>query len=108
MARKKGENKGYSYTYNESGSVTCRKYFDMPDGTRKQLRGTGNTKTEARKNLDKKYAEICKQGKQIKSEGYTVKTWCEYWLNNVKTNLKGNTKDSYYFSFKNHIFPILR
>ena len=107
MAKKKGKNKGYSVTYNECGSVTVRKYFDMPNGTRKQLPATGDTEAKAIKNLDAKYAKICKQGKEIKSNGYTVKTWCEYWLQNVKTNLKGNTKDSYYFSFKNHIFPLL-
>ncbi len=107
MARKKGKNKGYSYRYNKSGTVTCREYFDMPNGTSKQLSATGKTEDESRKKLKAKYAEICKQGKEIKSQGYTVKTWYIYWLKNVKTNLKGNTKDSYYFSFKNHISPSL-
>ena len=107
MARKKGKNKGYSYRYNKSGTVTCREYFDMPNGTSKQLSATGKTEEESRRKVKAKYAEICKQGKQIKSKGYTVKSWCKYWLENVKTNLKGNTKDSYYFSFKNHIYPIL-
>ena len=107
MAKKKGKNKGYTYRYNRSGTVTCRAYFDMPNETSKQLSATGRTEEESRKELKAKYAEICKQGKQIKSNGYTVKTWSEYWLENVKTNLKGNTKDSYYFSFKNHIYPIL-
>lgn len=107
MATKKGKNKGYTYRYNKSGTVSCRAYFDMPNNTRQQLSATGKTEEESRKNLLAKYSDICKQGKQIKSKGYTVKTWCEYWLKNVKTNLKGNTKDSYYFSFKNHIYPIL-
>lgn len=107
MATKKGKNKGYTYRYNKSGTVTCRAYFDMPNNIRQQLSATGKTEEESRKNLLAKYSDICKQGKQIKSKGYTVKTWGEYWLKNVKTNLKGNTKDSYYFSFKNHIFPIL-
>lgn len=107
MARKSGKNKGYSYRYNKCGTVTCRKYFNIPNGNREQLSATGKTEDESRKKLDEKYAEICRQGKKIKSQGYTVKTWLEYWLKNVKTNLKGNTKDSYYFSFKNHIFPLL-
>lgn len=107
MATKKGKNKGYTYRYNKSGTVSCRAYFDMPNNTRQQLSATGKTEEESRKNLLAKYSDICKQGKQIKSKGYTVKTWGEYWLQNVKTNLKGNTKDSYYFSFKNHIYPIL-
>lgn len=107
MARKSGKNKGYTYRYNKCGTVTCRKYFTMPNGKREQLPATGKTKEEARKKLDEKYANICRNGKQIKSQGYTVKTWCEYWRLNVKTNLKGNTKDSYYFSFKNHIYPTL-
>ena len=107
MAHKKGKNKGYTYRYNKSGTVTCRAYFDMPNGTRQQLPATGKTEEEARKNLQTKYAEICKQGKQIKSKGYTVKSWCNYWLKNVKTNLKGNTRDSYYSSFENHIYPLI-
>lgn len=107
MARKKGKNKGYTYRYNKSGTITCRAYFDIPDGTRQQLSATGKTEEESRKNLQTKYAEICKQGKRIKSNGYTVKSWCEYWLKNVKTNLKGNTKDSYYSSFKNYIYPLI-
>ena len=107
MAKKKGKNKGYTYRYNKSGTVTCRAYFDMPNGTRQQLPATGKTEEEARKNLQTKYAEICKQGKQIKSKGYTVKSWCNYWLKNVKTNLKGNTRDSYYSSFENHIYPLI-
>ena len=105
MANKKGENTGYSYRYNKSGTVSCRKYFTMPDGYRKQLFATGGTKGEARDNLDIKYTEICKNGKQICSKGYTVETWLNYWLKNIKINLKGNTKDSYYDSFKNHIIP---
>ena len=107
MANKKGENTGYSYRYNKSGTVSCRKYFTMPDGYRKQLFATGGTKGEARDNLDIKYTEICKNGKQICSKGYTVETWLNYWLKNIKINLKGNTKDSYYDSFKNHIIPLL-
>lgn len=107
MANKKWENTGYSYRYNKSGTVSCRKYFTMPDGYRKQLFATGKTKGEARDNLDFKYTEICKNGKQICSKGYTVETWLNYWLNNIKINLKGNTKDSYYDSFKNHIIPLL-
>ena len=43
MAKKKGKNKGYSYRYNKSGTVTCREYFDMPNGTSKQLSATGKT-----------------------------------------------------------------
>lgn len=107
MAKKSGKNKGYSYKYNKCGTVSCRKYFTIPNENRKQLSATGNSEEESRRKLDEKYAKICKHGKQIKSQGYTIKTWCVYWLENVKTNLKGNTKDSYYFSFKNHIFPIL-
>ena len=108
MAKKRGKNKGYSYRYNKNGTVTCREYFNMPNGRSEQLCATGKTEEESRKKVKAKYAEICKQGKQIKPQGYTVKTWCKYWLKNVKTNLKGNTRDSYYFSFNNHIFPILR
>lgn len=107
MANKKGKNKGYSYKYNKSGTVTCRKYFTMPDENRKQLSATGKSEAEARNELDEKYAMICRRGKEIKSKGYTVKSWCQYWLKNVKTNLKGNTKDSYYDSFTNHIIPLL-
>lgn len=107
MAKKRGENKDYTYRKTKSGKIECRAYFDMPDGTRKQLPARGKTKKEARENLKAKYAEICKQGKQIKPQSYTVKTWYKYWLKNVKTNLKGKTKDNYYFSFKNHIDPIL-
>ena len=107
MANKKGENTGYSYRYNKSGTVSCRKYFTMPDGYRKQIFDTQETKGEARDNLDIKYTEICKNGKQICSKGYTVETWLNYWLKNIKINLKGNTKDSYYDSFKNHIIPLL-
>ncbi len=107
MANKKGKNKGYSYRYNKNGTVTCRKYFTMPEGNKNQLSSTGNTEKESREKLDKKYAEICKQGKQIKPKGYTVKSWLKYWFKNVKTNLKGNTKDSYYSSFENHIIPLL-
>ena len=65
MANKKGKNKGYTYRYNPSGTVTCRAYFDMPDGTRKQLPATGRTEEEARKKLNANYAKICKQGKEI-------------------------------------------
>lgn len=107
MARKKGKNKGYSISKTKSGKICYKEYVDLPNGTRKQLSATGKTETEARENFKHKCAKIWKDGKQIKSQGYTVKTWCNYWLENVKTNLKGNTKDSYYFSFKNHIFPIL-
>lgn len=107
MAKKNGKNEGYTYRNTKSGKIECRAYFDMPDGTRKQLPARGKTKKESRENLKAKYAEICKQGKQIKPQGYTVKTWLNYWLTNVKTNLKGGTKDNYYFSFKNHIIPIL-
>jgi len=107
VSNKNGKNKGYTYRYNKSGTVTCRAYFDIPDSTRQQLSATGKTEDDARKNLNNKYANICKQGKQIKPQGYTVKTWLDFWLNNVKTNLKGNTRDSYYFSFKNHIIPAL-
>lgn len=105
MAKKSGKNKGYSYKYNKSKTVTCRKYYTMPNGIRKQLVATGNTEEDSRKKLDEKYANICKQGKQLKSNGYTVKTWCQYWLGNIKTNLKGSTKDRYYSAFKNHIYP---
>ena len=80
MAGKKGKNKGYTYRYNKNGTVTCRAYFDMPDGSRKQLPATGQTEEESRKKLLEKYGEICKQGKQIKSKGHTVQSWCEYWL----------------------------
>ncbi len=107
MAHKKGKNKGYTYRYNKSGTVTCRAYFDMPNGTRKQLSSTGKTEEESRKTLQNKYADICKQGKQIKSKSYTVKSWCVHWLKDVKTNLKGNTKDSYYSYFQNHIYPLI-
>lgn len=107
MARKKGKNKGYNVSKTKSGKIRFKQYADLPDGTRKQLSATGKTEAEARENFKRKYAKIWKDGKQIKSQGYTVKTWCEYWLKNVKTNLKGNTKDSYYFAFKNHIFPTL-
>lgn len=93
MARKSGKNKGYTYRYNKSGTVTCRKYFTMPDGHREQLPATGQAEEEARKKLDDKYAKICRQGKKIKSGSYTVKTWLKYWLTDVKTNLKGNTRD---------------
>lgn len=104
---KSGKNKGFSYRYNKSGTVTCRAYFDMPDNTRQQISATGKTEAEARRKLEQKYANICKKGKKIKIKSYTVETWLMWWLNNVKTNLKGNTKDSYYSSFTNHIFPIL-
>lgn len=107
MANKKGENKGYSYRITKSGKVECRAYFKMPDGCDKQLSARGKTKPEARNNLKTKYAEICKQGKQIKSTSYTVKSWSTYWLFEIKTNLKGNTRDSYYSSFVNHIFPVI-
>lgn len=107
MANKSGKNKGYSYRYNRSGTVTCRAYYHMLDGTSEQLSATGKTEEEARKKLNIKYSEICKQGRHIKSKGYTVKTWVTYWLVNVKTNLKGATRDSYYDSFKNHIIPLL-
>ncbi len=107
MARKSGKNKGYSYRDTSSGKRECRAYRKFPNGEVKQMSATGKTDAEARDNLNSKYAEICKQGKQIKPKGYTVKTWCEYWLKEIKVNLKGNTKDSYYFSFKNYIFPFL-
>lgn len=107
MARKSGKNKGYNISKTKSGKIQFKQYVDLPNGTRKQLSATGKNETEARENFKRKYAKMWKDGKVIKSQGYTVKTWCEYWLKNVKTNLKGNTKDSYYFSFKNHIFPIL-
>ena len=108
MAIKKGKNKGYSYRYNKNGTVTCRAYFDMPDKNRKQLSATGKTEDEARKKLLAKYSDISKQGKQIKSKGYTVKSWCEYWLFDIKkAELKGHTFDSYYKAFKNDIFPVI-
>ena len=107
MAHKKGKNKGYSYRYNESGTVTCRGYFDMPNGNRKQLSATGKTEQDSQNKLKRKYAEICKKGKQLHTSTYTVKGWLDYWLINVKSNLKGNTKDSYYNSFKNYIIPLL-
>lgn len=108
MARKKGKNKGYSYRYNKNGTVTCRAYFDMPDGNRKQLPATGETEDEARKKLLEKYGEICKQGKQIKSKGHTVQSWCEYWLFEIKKpTLKGKTFDGYYKKIKNNVYPLL-
>ena len=107
MARKSGKNKGYTYRTNKNGTVTCRAYFDMPSGIRKQISATGRTKEESRKELNSKYAEIWKQGKQINSKGYTVEKWINYWLLNIKTNLKGNTRDSYYKSFNKHIIPLL-
>lgn len=107
MANKKGKNKGYSYRYNPSGTVTCRKWVIMPDGSKKQLPATGRTETEARNKLDKKYAEICKQRKEIKDKGFTVKTWCTYWLFEIKIDLKGNTRDGYYSAFNNDIFPVI-
>lgn len=107
MANKKGKYKGYSYRYNESGTITCRAYFNMPDGNRKQLSATGKTEQDSQNKLKQKYAEICQKGKQIKPSTYTVKTWLNYWLINVKSNLKGNTRDSYYNSFKNYIIPLL-
>lgn len=107
MANKKGKNKGYTYRYNKSGTVTCRKWVIMPDGSKTQLPATGKTETEARNKLDKKYADICKEGKQIKDKGYTVKTWCKYWLFEVKIALKGNTRDCYYSAFTNYIFPVI-
>ena len=57
----------------------------MPNGKSEQLPATGKTE-EARKKLDEKYAEIYKQGKRIKSNGFTVKSWCEYWLFDIKKN----------------------
>lgn len=107
MANKKGKNKGYSYRYNKNGTVTCRAYFNMPNSTRKQLSATGKTEQDSQNKLKQKYAEIFKRGKQIKSSTYTVKSWLNYWLINVKSNLKGNTRDSYYNSFKNYIIPLL-
>lgn len=44
---------------------------------------------------------------EIKTNEYTVETWITFWLMNIKINLKGNTRDSYYSAFKNHIIPIL-
>lgn len=105
MANKKGKNEGYSYRVKPSGKVECRAYFDMPDGTRQQLGATDDTEDKARKKLNSKYAEICKQGKQIKSKGYTVKSWCSHWLFDLKPDLKGGTFDGYYSAFKNHIYP---
>lgn len=103
---KNGKNKGYRN--NPCGTITLRKYFEMPDKTKKQLQGTGKTKKEARKNLLDKYAKICKEGKKIKSNSYTVKSWLNYWLNEVKTDdLKGGTYDGYYNSFKNHVLPVI-
>lgn len=107
MAIKNGKNKGYSYRYNKSGTITCRAYFNMPDGNRKQLSATGKTEQDSQNKLKSKYAIICKKGKQIKSTNYTVKSWLNFWLTNIKTNLKGNTKDNYYASFENHIIPLL-
>ena len=60
MANKNGKNKGYSYRYNKSGTITCRAYYQMFDNTSKQLSATGKTEKEARKNLNIKYLEICK------------------------------------------------
>lgn len=105
MANKKGKNKGYTYRYNESGTVTCRKWVLMPDNTKKQLPATGKTETDARNKLEKKYAEICRQGKEIKSKSYTVKSWCTHWLFDLMPHLKGGTFDGYYSAFKNHIYP---
>lgn len=108
MAGKKGKNKGYTYRYNKNGTVTCRAYFDMPDGSRKQLPATGQTEEESRKKLLEKYGEICKQGKQIKSKGHTVQSWCEYWLFEIKKpTLKGKTFDGYYKKIKNNVYPQL-
>ncbi len=105
---KKGKNKGYSYRYNKSGTVTCRAYFDMPYGNRDQLSATGKTEEESRKKLLDKYAKICKEGKKIKPNNYTVKSWLNYWLNEVKSDdLKGGTYDGYYSSFKNHVLPVI-
>ena len=112
MAKKSGKNKGYSYRINKNKggktTVTCRKYFPMPNGKREQLSATGKTEEEARKKLDEKYAEIYKQGKRIKSNGFTIKSWCEYWLFDIKkTELKGHTFDGYYKAFENDIFPVI-
>lgn len=108
MAKKKGKNKGYSYRYNKNGTISCRAYFDMPDNTRKQLSATGRTEEESKDKLISKYAKICKEGKQIKSKGYTVKSWLKYWLFNIKkANLKGTTFDGYYNKITENVYPIL-
>ena len=109
MARKSGKNKGYTYRINKNGTVTCRAYFDMPSGIRKQISATGRTKEESRKELNYKYAEIWKQGKQINSKGYTVETWINYWLLNIdvkKFIIWLSEKLIEKFADKNFILPL--
>lgn len=107
---KEGKNKGYTYRYNKSGTVTCRAYFDMPNGTREQLPATGKTEKEAREKLKAKYAEICKEGKQIKVKNYTLEEWFNYWLYTIMKPIfdaKESDTTGWYTKLSKKFIPII-
>lgn len=81
MARKSGKNDGYTYRDTPNGKRECRAYKLLPSGEVKQLSARGNTDSEARKNLEKRYLEKCKKEKEeVKPTSYTVESWFNYWL----------------------------
>ncbi len=86
MARKSGKNKGYTYTKTESGTIRCRAYRDMPDGTRKQVSGTGKTEEAARKKLEQNYSKKLKNNEKSKKQTklYTLESWFTKWLYEIK------------------------
>lgn len=110
MAKKSGKNKGYSCTPTENGKFICREYFDMPDGTRKQLSATDTTEEKARRKLKNKYAKICKDGKKIKSKNYTLEKWFNYWLYQIMKpsfDAKGSDTTSWYTRLSKKFIPII-
>lgn len=110
MANKKGKNKGYSYRTNKNGTICCRKWVLMPDSTKKQISATGKTETEARNKVEKKYAEICKEGKTIKVKNYTVKSWFSYWLYTLMKPIfdaKGSDTTGWYTKLSKKFIPII-
>lgn len=110
MAKKSGKNKGYSCSPTESGKFICREYFDMPDGTRKQLSATDTTEEKARRKLKNKYAKICKEGKKTKSKNYTLKAWFNYWLYTLMKPIfdaKESDTTSWYTRLSKKFIPVI-
>lgn len=110
MAKKSGKNKGYSCTPTENGKFICREYFDLPDGTRKQLSATDTTEEKARRKLKNKYAKICKDGKKVKTKSYTLEKWFNEWLYTIMKPIfdaKQSDTTSWYDRLSRKFIPII-
>lgn len=111
MARKSGKNDGYSYRDTKSGKRECRAYRDVPGKGSTQLCARGKTDQEARNNLEKKYANMCKGNfKNLKSKDYTVESWFNHWLFTIMKPVFDEKKSDtvgWYTKLSNKFIPII-